>query len=301
MPNTLAHLGLHAITTKAVFPRADIKWIYLGAVLPDIPFVIKRAVSLVASDVDILDVRLFALTQASLLFTLILAFACSRFSNKSKRVFLVLGFGVLLHLLIDACQIKWGNGPRFLVPFDWTLTSFGFFWPEQLPSHLLTALGALYVIYAFTLPIRAQARDLIFPRQGPLFAACVSLAVYSFLPLAFLGAAEQVGAGNVQMIRSDARGGQEVELDRARYRHADGQMIIEIYRGEFVSITGIDEALQAEGKMSVRGMFLTHEVIQANEYHLNDSRYREQASMVGLAVVTVYWLIIVVARFRRKE
>ena len=80
------------------------------------------------------------------------------------RVFLVLGFGVLLHLLIDACQIKWGNGPHFLVPFDWRLTNFGFFWPEQLPSHLLTALGGLYVIYAFTVPIRAQARDLIFPK-----------------------------------------------------------------------------------------------------------------------------------------
>jgi len=237
MPNTIAHLGLHAVSTKAILSKADIKWIYLGAILPDIPFVMKRAATFIAPNVDILDVRLFAIVQASLLFSLMLAFACSRLSSRSRYVFLVLSFGVLLHLLIDACQIKWGNGSRFLAPFDWSLTNFGLFWPEQLPSHLMTALGGLCVIYAFTLPIREQAKDLVLPGLKGLLALVAALAIYLLLPLAFIDAVEQAGGGSVQLIRMEERSGHEIELDRARYRRDGARMTVELYRGEFIGST----------------------------------------------------------------
>jgi len=298
MPNTIAHLGLHALSTRAIFSKADIKWIYLGAILPDIPFVVKRAATFIAPNVDILDVRLFAIVQASLLFTLVLAFACSRLSRRSTYVFLVLSFGVLLHLLIDACQIKWGNGPRFLAPFDWSLTNFGYFWPEQLPSHLMTAIGGVYVIYAFTQPIREQAKDLILPGPKGSLALIASLAIYLFLPLAFMDAVEQAGGGSVQLIRMDERSGHDIELDRARYRRDGGRMTVELYRGEFITLTGVEQDLPAAGKMSVRGTFSAHDAIRAREFHINDARYREQASMLGLGIVALYWLIVLVSRFR---
>ena len=300
MPNTIAHLGLHAVSTKAILSKADIKWIYLGAILPDIPFVIKRAATFIAPNVDILDVRLFAIVQASLIFSLVLAFACSRLSSRSRYVFLVLGFGVLLHLLIDACQIKWGNGPRFLVPFDWSLTNFGFFWPEQLPSHLMTAFGGVYVIYAFTLPIREQAKDLILPESKGLLALIAALAIYLLLPLALVDAVEQAGSGNVQLIRMEDRSGHEIELDRVRYRRDGARMTVELYRGEFITLAGIGQDLPAAGKISVRGSFLAHDVIRANEFHINNASYREQASMLGLGIVLFYWLIVLVGRFRES-
>ena len=299
MPNTIAHLGLHELSTRAIFSKADIKWIYLGAILPDIPFVVKRAATFIAPNVDILDVRLFAIVQASLLFTLVLAFACSRLSRRSTYVFLVLSFGVLLHLLIDACQIKWGNGPRFLAPFDWSLSNFGLFWPEQLPSHLMTAIGGVYVIYAFTLPIREQAKDLILPGPKGSLTLIASLAIYLFLPLAFMDAVEHAGGGSVQLIRMDERSGHEIELDRARYRRDGARMTVELYRGEFITLTGVEQDLSAAGKMSVRGTFSAHDAIRAHEFHINDARYREQASMLGLGIVALYWLIVLASRFRK--
>jgi len=300
MPNTIAHLGLHAVSTKAILSKADIKWIYLGAILPDIPFVMKRAATFIAPNVDILDVRLFAIVQASLLFSLMLAFACSRLSSRSRYVFLVLSFGVLLHLLIDACQIKWGNGSRFLAPFDWSLTNFGLFWPEQLPSHLMTALGGLCVIYAFTLPIREQAKDLVLPGLKGLLALVAALAIYLLLPLAFIDAVEQAGGGSVQLIRMEERSGHEIELDRARYRRDGARMTVELYRGEFITLTGIGQDLPAAGKLSVRGSFSAHDVIRADEFHINDASYREHASMLGLGIVLLYWLLVLVTRFREN-
>jgi hypothetical protein len=300
MPNTIAHLGLHALSSRVIFSKADIKWIYLGAILPDIPFVMKRAATYIAPNVDILDVRLFAIVQASLIFSLVLAFACSRLSSRSRHVFLVLSFGVLLHLIIDAFQIKWGNGPRFLAPFDWSLTNFGFFWPEQLPSYLMTALGGVYVIYAFTLPIREQARDLILPGPRGLLALVTALAIYLLLPLVFMDAVEQSDGGSVQLIRSEERSGHEIELDRAGFRRDGSRMTVELYRGEFITLAGIGQDFPAAGKVSVRGSFVAHDVIRANEFHINDTAYRELASIIGLSIVAIYWLIVLVGRFRKS-
>ncbi len=39
MPNTLAHLAVQGLATRALLPRSDLKWIALGCVLPDLPFV----------------------------------------------------------------------------------------------------------------------------------------------------------------------------------------------------------------------------------------------------------------------
>ena len=292
MPNTIAHLGLHALCTKSIYSKADIKWIYLGAVLPDLPFVLKRAISALVPRADILDFRLLAIVQASLLFSIVLAFACSRFSAKSSRVFLVLCFGVFLHLLIDACQIKWGNGPRFLVPIDWSIANFGLFWPEQLPSHIITGIGGLYAIYSFVLPIRSQGQDLVLPARKSFIAFVVAIIFYSFLPLALLDAAEQAGGGGVRVIRMDDRTGQEILLDRARYRQEGDKTTVELYAGHFIDLTSIDADLPISGKISVKGLFITNDVIQANEYHLNDAHYRELASVLGLSVVAVYWLLV---------
>ena len=300
MPNTVAHLGLHALFTRAIFSSADIKWIYLGAVIPDVPFVMKRTVSYLLPGVDILDVRLFAIVQASLVFSLVLAFACSRFSRRSRHVFLVLGFGVLLHLLIDACQIKWGNGPRLFAPFDWTIVDFGLFWPEQLPSHLLTSFGALYALYAFTLPIAEQARDLILPRRKDLLVCGLALGVYVFVPFVLLNSVEKSGGGDVHLIRMAERTGQTIELDRTRFRKSDTSLTVELYSGVFITLTGIEDDLPGHGKISVRGSFLANEVIQADEFHISDGRYRELASITGLTIVATYWIIVLIGLYRRK-
>ena len=43
MPNTLAHLGVQALVTRTLLPRAELRWIALGCVIPDLPWIAQRA------------------------------------------------------------------------------------------------------------------------------------------------------------------------------------------------------------------------------------------------------------------
>ena len=68
MPNTLAHLGVQGIATRSVLRDADLKWIYLGCIIPDVSWIIQRLVRYVIPNIDLYDLRLYAIVQASLLF-----------------------------------------------------------------------------------------------------------------------------------------------------------------------------------------------------------------------------------------
>lgn len=280
---------------------AEFKWIWLGAVLPDIPFVIKRTITFTQLNIDILDVRLLSVVQASLLFSLILAFACSRFSKRPGKVFLILGLGVSLHLLMDACQIKWGNGPRLLVPFDWSITNFNLFWPEQMPSHVLTGIGIATIFYVLRLPSKSQVGDLRLPGRAGWVFVVFSLVIYLAVPFALFKVAEQSGAGSVQLIRQADRTGRDIELDRARFRTAESGDTVELFAGHFIGIEGLDYEGPANGKVSVRGTFVAHDRIRVNEYHMNYGRFRELASLIGLGVIFVYWLIILAEWIRLRQ
>ena len=149
MPNTLAHFGIQALTNKAVFRPVDVKWIGLGCLLPDLPWITQRLI-LPLNMVDSIDLRLYVIIQSTLFFSLILSAAISLQVKDSKRIFLLLGFNCLLHLLLDATQTKWANGIHLLAPFSWQLINFNFYWPEQLPSLLLTLIGLiLFPIFAW--------------------------------------------------------------------------------------------------------------------------------------------------------
>lgn len=301
MPNTIAHIGIHAFVTRSIFPWADLKWIFLGAILSDLPFVLKRGITFLGLDVDILDVRLMSVVQASLLFSLVLALVIAQFSNRVVRVFGVLALGVIMHLLLDACQIKWGNGPRLLLPADWSILNFGLFWPEQLPSHLLTLIGAIILVLAFMRPLAGQASDLRLPplrRWGLVFAGAL---VYLLGPLLLLDLAERSGAGSVQIIRQAERSGLSVELDRARFRTHSNGVDVELYSGRFITLDGIVDELPKSGKISIKGEFTSHNVINATEYHLNHGQFRELASVLGLGVVLAYWLAILGTRISGRR
>jgi hypothetical protein len=300
MPNTIAHLGVAALATRAVLPKSDIKWIFLGAVLPDVPFILKRIVIWAAPGADVLSIRVFSIIQASLLFCLILAFACSMFSKKPKHVFLVLGFGVVLHLLLDSLQIKWGSEVHLFAPFSWWSPNFGLFWPEQFPSHLMTALGAGYVIYAFAGQMRLDSSDLAWPGARRAMAIATAVALYFFAPLMLINAAEEAGAGNAQIGRQTDRTGFEMEIDRGPFRYEDGQLLVQLFEGTFVFLEGVETELAERGKISAKGQFLQHNRFVASQYHVNNTSFRELSSIVGLAIVLGYWLVFLVVNSSRK-
>ena len=75
MPNTLAHIGIQGLASKALFRKADLKWVYIGLIIPDVPWIAQRLIRIFPFDVDLYDLRLYFIIQASLIFCLILSFA----------------------------------------------------------------------------------------------------------------------------------------------------------------------------------------------------------------------------------
>lgn len=301
MPNTLAHFAVNAAITGFLPGKPDLKWILLGAVIPDVPFIIKRALVFTDAGIDVLDLRLLAIVQASLLFSLLLALAFSLLSKQPLRAFLILGVGVLAHLLLDASQTKWGNGPVFLAPFDWSYTNFELFWPEQWPSYVLTLLGVLYIICSIRYGFPPVHSDLDLRDKNRAAAALLVFGSYLLLPFALMDEVEESGAGRVQQIRAASRAGSMIEIDRARYRTSGNELQVELYSGYFIRLSYDGEDLAGRGKVSIKGRFLGHELLHADAYHINNPRFRELASIAGIAVASIYWLAALFGYARRES
>ena len=146
MPSTLGHIAVQGLLTRPAFPRLAARWILLGAVLPDLPWILKRITLVAIPSIDPYDARLYFLIQASLVFCLLLAGALAALSRRPRLVFSCLAVSSLLHLLTDATQIKWGVGVHLLAPVSWEPLKLGLFWPESLPSILLTLVGLVVVV-----------------------------------------------------------------------------------------------------------------------------------------------------------
>ena len=106
MPNTLVHLGVQGAVCRALCPQADPKWVWAGCIVPDAAWILQRIAGLVPG-VPAYELRLYAVVQASLGFSLLLAVAVTAFSGKWGPAALIVGANALFHLLLDACQIKW--------------------------------------------------------------------------------------------------------------------------------------------------------------------------------------------------
>ena len=125
--------------------QADPKWIFVGCIIPDVPWILQRIVRPVITDPDLLyDLRLYTIAQASLICCLLLCGAFAVLSANPGRIFAILSLNSCFHLLLDAFQTKWGNGVHLLAPLRWEAVNFGLFWPESPVTVALTAFGAVY-------------------------------------------------------------------------------------------------------------------------------------------------------------
>jgi hypothetical protein len=173
LPNTLAHFGIQGIATRGLIRNADLKWIVAGAILPDIPWILRRALIKLAPAIDPIDLHLYSTAQSSLVLCLLLAGALACFARHPKRIFIILALNSLIHLLLDACQKKWGEGVILMAPLSWHPRNFGFFWPESWPTHLLTLLGLVYLTAILFRKDWGESIDLCRPRGRALIYAIV--------------------------------------------------------------------------------------------------------------------------------
>ncbi len=290
MPNTLAHLGVQALATRALLPRAELRWIALGCVIPDLPWIAQRAVRMLFADIDRYDLRLYAIAQASLAISLLACAAFSSLAREPRHVFVVLSMNTLFHLLLDATQTKWANGVHLFAPFSWELWNAELFWPESFATYGLTALGLAVIakLSRETEPLAPRARPPGVTTRAAASAAGFGLA-YLLLPAALLAGSEAADNHSVRTLReSAARTGRAVQFDRVRVVRGEGQSQIVTLTGERIQLVGVE--LEAGARVSVRGTFTDASTVLVAAHHAHVGWRRDLATYVGLALVAMLWL-----------
>lgn len=295
MPNTLAHFGAQGPLTRLTGVRVDAKWVLLGCVLPDVPWIARRGVSALAGGmVDPVALRLYALVQASLAFSVVLAGALALLSARPRPVFVVLALGAVLHLLLDAAQTKWGNGAHLFAPATWQTASFDLFWPESGVTVALVVAGGAWLGWEWArLPRDADdvRIPVAFDRSRAAAAALLAVA-YLATPPVFFGDVLASGSHSLDvLVDAEDRAGREVELDRVRYRPSEGG------DGPGGTLTATGGELAATGRLpsgaatvSVRGVFVDARTVRVEEHHVHRSTERDLASYLGLGLLAVVWV-----------
>jgi hypothetical protein len=236
---------------------------------------------------DPLDVRLYAMAQASLLCSLLLCGAAAMLTRRPRMVFLVLGFNSLLHLLLDACEIKWGSGVHLLAPLSWRLTQLGWFWPDGTIVTALTIVGLLVILGELWRHPPPAISLVLRPRRVLLSLAIGT--VYLALPLAWMPAVEASGSYSVDLLRRpELRPGRPLAVERNSFRHrADGDWL-ELWSGETLRLEGA--GLDHDATVSLRGRFLDTSTVRVEVLHEHVGVGRDLPTYLALVLLVALWL-----------
>ena len=283
MPNTLAHIGIQGPLNSLLYKGTSPQWMLLGCMIPDIPWIAQRALQLVPG-LDPYTLRLYSLNQASLFFCLFLAAALALTTTSPLRIFLLLGVNSLLHLLLDAMQIKWANGVHLLVPFSWSLLRFDWSWPEHLAYYAATLAGLLFLAWNWR-KIAATDLQLARPQAGRIILILCLLFFYGAGPFLFFKQALQADNHFCRTLMNQSeRIGKKIELDRGVFSLETKN--IRAFTGETFTLNG--PLPETSGLLSVQGHFIDAGTIQVTAYHRHN-RYRAQAASLGLLLIAVLW------------
>lgn len=285
MPNTLAHIGLQTVVTRSVLKDADLKWIYLGCIIPDLPWIIKRFILFAQPNLDQLQLHAYLVVQASLLFSLLFSVCLAVLSRYPLRTFCILAGGSLVHLILDATQTKWGNGVDLLLPINWTMLNFGWYWPEHWLSYLMTLFGFGLMLYYFR-QSTAEPPDIRFSGLR-LMLFLPLLTAYFLLPIAFTDSAREHDSHYVGTLLKEDRSGHFMAFDRKTVRQNEqGKWQVDLY-GEWVTLNGVQgESLHI---VSAQGTFEDQNHIAVSDYRVHPGLLRNYFSYVGLLLVSLIW------------
>ena len=286
MPNTLVHFAAQGAASHALWRRVDPRFVYLGCLLPDLPWILRRAVVGFGLEVDAFDLRLYTMALASLAVTLLLAVAIAVATTAPRLVATVLGLNALFHLLLDATEVKFGNGVHLLAPLSWRMTSFDLI-PGESPVYFVLALGgALLVAWEIARPRGTAVAFGLRPRR--LAAAAVLFAAYLVAPLPFLGAIEVSGSYSVKTLREvELRPGRAVSLDRTAFLATPAGGLVQLWTGERVRATG---ALPThDATVSLHGTFLESDVLRIDRL-VEHRGNRDWPSYLGLVLLALVFL-----------
>ncbi len=295
MPNMLAHLGAQGFLTRTLLPKADLKLILLGCLLPDVPWILARVIRELPLGIDPYAIRLYAIAQASLFVTLFFCGAIAAISVYPRRVFAILALNVVLHLSLDALQTKWANGVHLFAPFSWELLNFELFWPESLPTFVLTFLGLTYAAWLWG---QAVKEPLPFSpiSFNKLIVSIGLFLMYWVLPIIFLNEPLRGNNHFVQTLQSkNERVGQLVEFDRAEYKKGENGDVLVSFVDEEIRVLNPQPGVSPQ--VSVRGRFVDSQTIEILSIHQHLWWFRDGSSYIGILLLISMWGV---AWFRSK-
>jgi len=294
VPNTLCHIAIQTPLSRTACPQSDLLWVIIGCIIPDIPWIVQK-ILLATEFFNSYDLRLYFMVQASLFFCVLLSLSLSLLTNRSLPIFLILAINCLLHLLLDSLQIKWGNGIHLLAPLSWDMIHFDLFWPEHLPTQVISLLGIPVILYYWR-SIAHSDLAISFASIRRMVGAAVLLLCYLVGPFIFIDQLEDSDSYYLQTMRQyQQRQGKSIEFDRAEYDQTT--QTATYLSGEKFSVQG--NLPQHSGRLSIQGYFADSTTIVVKNYHLHKD-HRDLASIVGLFLacsLTVHSLLLT---FRQK-
>lgn len=288
MPGTIVHMGLQGVITRRFWPRAELLWIYLGGVSPDLGWILQRAVRRLALPVDPFQLLSYSLVLSSLVACLWLCLAVALLTRRPSRTFAILGLSALFHLLLDAAEAKWSSGVLLGAPFTWRTVHFGWFAQDGWPAAVLIAASLTWVLVNWRRGAREVERaDLRPALRGRGWLAAVCVAVYLAWPLPWMGMPEQANLYDMALLRPGAeRAGQAIELDRVRYRAAAGG--VRVFSGEVLAVTGL--AVPDGTMVSVRGVFVSPSTVAPDGIRVHHPWLRDAGTLAGLGLLGAFML-----------
>lgn len=285
MPNTLAHIGVNVLFCRPLFNKPDGFLIIIGALIPDVPWILQRIVAFLVPTIDSYDLRLYFVVQASLLFSVVLCFAVANLSSNVNKSFLILVFGTVIHLLMDSLETKWANGIHLFAPINWKLLNFEIFWPEHFVVHLLSILGIISLIYLWKYDIHKKFCSI--EKRKVVFFILLIL-TYFILPFIFMSDSEAADNHFVKTLRNyDQRTGKYFEIDRGFYLNYNEGDKYKTSFGDIFNVKNLD--LDFSGSMSIKAIFISPKEIFIIDYHVHGNR--DLYSYIGLLMVFSVFLI----------
>jgi hypothetical protein len=298
MPNTLAHLGFQVPLQRRLGPPVPIRWLLVGAVIPDLPWMMARAVAWLDVPVDWVGLYSYSIIQSSLMFCILFSLAVGTLAQRPTRIVITLSVASLLHLLLDAAETKRANGAQFFVPFDWTVVNWGLFWPESAMTLSLTALGLATILW-FRRPLISEPLDLVWPSAARAAALTLFSLAYFFGPFLLI---EQPYRHDNHFMRTcleieEARDGTLIEADRARVHAVSGTGTSVICS---IPLTLEGAFREGANSVSLRGVLQQGQLIILDMHIHGRPISRDLGSYVGLFMILLAWLVPVARDIRRR-
>src|SRR5690606_33558089 len=178
MPNTLAHIAVHGAANASWQPARYLPWVLLGCVLPDVPWIANRVLRAANPAIDVVALDLYCFVQASWLFSALLGCAAAAFARRPIIAGAIVSGNALLHLLLDAVEIKPGSGVHLFAPFSWQPVSFDVIWPEHPLVTGVTLLGAVLAVIFLIAPRFRRSTEPLVLSAARIAVATLAVAAY---------------------------------------------------------------------------------------------------------------------------